>query len=222
MTCVQPASEHSKLSPTALVIDDRATGRRAHRQALEALGWQVLAASTLTEAASHAQAEPLLVVTDLNLSAEEYGAATAYRVQDLFPTAEVHIVTASTDEPMTLAELQAAGFAVHATGELGWMPRAPRMGELRGDGWLAHLDNPATRATVLGLVGVVIALGWGEVQEIRARQNMMESWFHDEQLRTREAISRFREENSRELGAIRESLARISTTMDRRSGVPVP
>lgn len=206
----------------ALVIDDRATGRQAQRAALEALGWQVATARTLTEAAEHAAADPRLVVTDLNLSSDDRGATTAHRVRELFPAAEVHVVTAATDDPPVLAELQAAGLAVHAPGEVAWMPRPPVMADQRGDGWLAHLDNPATRATVLGLVGIVIALGWGEVQEIRARQALMETWFHDEQLRTREAISRSREELGRELGAIRESLARLASSVDRRSGGSLP
>lgn len=208
---------------TALVIDDRATGRRAHRAALEARGWQVLAAQTLTEAAGHAGAGVQLVVTDLNLTADEQGTATAYRVRDLFPGAEVAIVTASTDQPATVAELQAAGFPVHAAGELNWIPRAPAMNDQRGDGWIAILDNPATRATVMGMLGFIGWLGMGEIQDIRgeisnarAKQALMETWFHEEQIRTRESLSKFKEDTGRDLGAIRESLARLAASLERR------
>jgi CheY-like chemotaxis protein len=211
------------MQPTALVIDDRATGRRAHRQALEALGWQVLTASTLTEAAGHVEAKPLFVVTDLNLTEDEHGPSTAYRVQDMFPTADVAVVTASTDDPMAMAELQAAGIPVHAAGELGWMPRAPTMSEQRSDGWIALLDNPATRATVMGMLGFIGWLGMGEIQDIRgeisnarAKQALMETWFHEEQLRTRESLSKFKEDTGRDLGAIRESLARLAASLERR------
>lgn len=220
----------------ALVIDDLAQGRKIHRAALEGKGWQVLTARNLEEARAHAGRELRLVVTDLELSRGQGGIDTARRVKAMFPRAELHVVTASTDDPELVEELQNEGFIVHPTGDLDWVWEASEMSDNSNDGWLNMFASPVTRATVIALMLVILKLGWDQILEMKteqavamARIGKMEEWFHEEQLRTQREIAQLREANSRDLGQIREANARLATiverlaiAMDRRPGSAIP